>query len=101
MVEVANTKWAESGRRLDLEVDVYADGFFSRGEKEYSFKMFALGGVDVMNKIEGQELKLAELVAEKKKSWLGNSGKRFYYLNGVMPGINVRIEKSKYQVYES
>ena len=101
MVELTETKWAESGRRLDLQVEVYADGFFSRGEKEYSFKMFALGEVDTLKKIEGQELKLAELVAEKKKSWLGNPGKRFYYLNGVVAGINVRIEKSKYQVYES
>lgn len=101
LITTENPKWSDTGRRVDLQVDVFTGGFFSKGDRVFSFKMFALGTEKELEQFHNKEAELAEAVAQARAFWLCNSGTRYY--NYTLPGtkINVRIWKSKYLTYES
>lgn len=101
IVETDNISWSETGKRVDLNVTVYSGGLFGKGDKECTFKMFALGAKEDLTSFFENEDRLAEQVAEARKDWLQSAGKRYYNHELKSKSINVRIWKSKYQTYES
>lgn len=96
--EVLEIKWSTTGKRVDFVVNVYESGLFGRGDKLFSFKMFALGADKALSVYRGREQRLAEQVAENYTTWLASEGPRYYnYRHGQ---ISVKIFKSKYQRYD-
>ncbi|MGH1437024.1 MAG: hypothetical protein ACRBG0_21480 [Lewinella sp.] len=100
-IEVENITWSETGKRVDFSVTVFSGGLFGKGDKECSFKMFALGTKEALERYRDKESELAEKVAQARSKWLQTEGKRYYNHSIKGPSLNVRIWKSKYQTYES
>ncbi len=101
IVETENITWSETGKRVDFNVTVFSGGLFGKGDKECSFKMFALGAKEALERYRDKEGELAEQVAQARSKWLQTEGKRYYNHSIKSQNVNVRIWKSKYQTHES
>lgn len=101
IAEATTINWSTTGKRVDMQVDVYEGGLFGKGEKTFSFKMFALGNAEVLKRYKDNEEELADKIAAAREQWLNKEGRRYYRHALQGNDITVSIWKSKYQVHES